>query len=168
MPSYKRCARAGLPEAALPANAPTVAAVARKIGAAQQSQLGQLPASQLPGPALPNMNAAAYEAANKLLEQSGQHIEALGSDAMQRWMQEDGIEEMKGGYWQRLAGGQMALIEVQPPKEVLEAEQLGNAEISSLMFRCALSNSVECMKSTLKLSTYYLCMKHTINRLNDV
>lgn len=37
-----------------------------------------------------------YEAANKLLGQGGQPMKALGSDAMQRWMQENGVEEMKG------------------------------------------------------------------------
>jgi len=66
-----------------------------------------------------------------------QHIEALGSDALLRWMQDNGIEEMNGGYRQRqkLPTGQLALVQVQPPKEVLEAEKMGSAEISSMMYR---------------------------------
>ena len=68
---------------------------------------------------------------------NGQHIEALDSDALQRWMQANGVEERGGKYRQRqkLPTGQLALVEVQIPKEVSEAEQFGNAEISSMMFR---------------------------------
>jgi len=86
---------------------------------------------------LQNANAAAFEAANKVLGESGQHIEALGSDALARWMEENGVEEMNGAYWQRqkLPTGQLALVQVQSPKEVIEAEQLGNTEVSSLMYR---------------------------------
>jgi hypothetical protein len=65
--------------------------------------------------------------ARKMMGPGGQHIEVLGSDALQRWMQDNGVEEMNGGYWQRLPTGQLALVEMQLPKEVLEAEQLGNA-----------------------------------------
>jgi hypothetical protein len=30
-----------------------------------------------------------------------QHAELLGSDALQRWVQMSGVQEMNGGYWQR-------------------------------------------------------------------
>ena len=42
-----------------------------------------------------------------------------------------------GGYWQRtqLPTGQTALVQVQPPKEAIEADRMGSAQISTMMFR---------------------------------
>ena len=105
----------------------------------RSGQDGQLPGINLPsaGINLLNANAAAYAEANKIMGPSGQHIEALGSDALQRWMKANGVEEMNSSYWQKqkLPTGQLALVQIQPSKGVLEAKQLGNAEISSMMFR---------------------------------
>jgi hypothetical protein len=39
--------------------------------------------------------------ANEALKKQGQHVEPLGSDALQRWIQENDIKEINGGYWQR-------------------------------------------------------------------
>ena len=52
-------------------------------------------------------------------------------------MQENSVEEMNSCYWQRqkLPTGQMAPVEVQPPNESLTVEQLGNAEIYSMIAR---------------------------------
>jgi hypothetical protein len=127
---------------AIPENAPTRIAVARKLGAgsmggSMHGSMGGQPTDQHTSQhlTLQNANAAAFEAANKVLGESGQHIEALGSDAVNRWMQENGILEMNGAYWQKLPTGQLALVHVQHQREVIEAEQLGDAEVSSLMYR---------------------------------
>ena len=63
---------------------------------------------------LQNANAATYEAANKVLGESGQHIYALGSDALNRWIQENGIEELNRVYWQKqkLTTGQLVLVQM--------------------------------------------------------
>ena len=73
-------------------------------------------------------------------------------------MQENGVEETNSCYRQRqkLPTGQMTPVEVQPPNKSLTVEQLGNAETYSMMLRRVPPNSVECMKSTLKLSIYLL------------
>ena len=90
----------------------------------EQPSLGSLPdqPSQTAG-------EAALEAANKMLRPGGQRIEALGSDALKRWMRDGGIEKRDGFYWQRqwLPTGQLAIIQMQPPREVVEAEELCNA-----------------------------------------
>jgi LL-diaminopimelate aminotransferase len=43
------------------------------------------------------------------------------ANALARWIQENGIQEMNGGYWQRrqLATGEAALVEVTPPRATL-------------------------------------------------
>ena len=63
------------------------------------------------------------EETNPYLRKMGQHAEPLGSDALKRWIQMSGFQEMNGGYWQRrqLATGETALVPVFPPKDVLEA-----------------------------------------------
>jgi hypothetical protein len=57
---------------------------ARKTGAAQVSSASQVS---------PVGSASVFDAANKVLGQSGQRIESLGSDSLARWMQENGVEE---------------------------------------------------------------------------
>jgi hypothetical protein len=124
-----------LPEAVEPLNPPVRTGRAKKIEAAQLSS-GQLSSGQ--GMQLSQTaTEAALEAANKMLGPGGQRIEALGSDALQRWMQENGVEERNGEYWQRqkLPTGQNAFVQVTPPKEVVDAENLGNAQVSSMIFR---------------------------------
>lgn len=82
---------------AIPENAPTRIATARKTGAAS------LPASQdaqsTSQPPTLQISTDPFTVVNKILGESGQHIEALGSDAMQRWMRENGVEEGNGEYW---------------------------------------------------------------------
>ena len=130
-----------LPEAAEPLNPPLRTGRARKIGAALLGQgssagaalLGQGSSAQgMQGQGMqPSQTAgeAAFEGANKMLGPGGQRIEALGSDNLQSWMQEGGIEERDGFYWQRqrLPTGQTALVQLQSPKDLVEAEEFCNA-----------------------------------------
>lgn len=123
---------------------------------------GQLPrpALQNAGPPLQNANAAAYDEANRMLGPVGQRIEALGSDALQRWMQENSVEERDGGYWQRrtLPTNEIALVQVQPPKEVIEADRMGSAQISNMMFRSLEGETQALMKKVAfnpEAFTYY-------------
>jgi hypothetical protein len=50
-------------------------------------------------PALQSVSS--LEESNQYLRKVGQHAEPLGSDTLQRWVQESGVQEMNGGYWQR-------------------------------------------------------------------
>jgi hypothetical protein len=65
-------------------------------------------------PALQSVNS--LEESNQYLRKVGQHAEPLGSDALQRWILESGVQEMNGGYWQRrvLPSGETALVQVYP------------------------------------------------------
>ena len=76
---------------AIPENIPLRTASAGKIGSASQlgSQVGEV-TGEVRGEVrgqpmtLQNANVAAFEAANKVLGESGRHIESLGSDALNR------------------------------------------------------------------------------------
>jgi len=61
-------------------------------------------------------------------------------------MDANGVEEMNSGYWQRqkLSTGQTALIQVEVPKDVMEAERQGSTQISNMMY-----NSLEGETATL-------------------
>ena len=52
-------------------------------------------------------------------------------------MHDGNIQEMSGVYYQRtiLPSGQSDLVEVNPPREVLEAESAGSADVSEMMYR---------------------------------
>ena len=41
------------------------------------------------------------EDANAILQKSGLRAEPLGSDAIQKWIQENGVQIMNGGFWQK-------------------------------------------------------------------
>ena len=86
-------------------------------------------------PALQSVNS--LEESNQYLRKVGHHAEPLGSDALQRWILESGVQEMNGGYWQmrQLATGETAMVQVSPPKEVLEANTIDNAKLSQIKFR---------------------------------
>jgi hypothetical protein len=153
-----------LPEAAKPAGTPIRKARARKNTPAQGSsgvgRVDQGTALQNPEAALQNASVVAFAQANKELSGTGQHVEALGSDALQRWMQASGVTEMNGGYWQRrqLPSGETALVQVYPPKEVIEAEQMGNAELSQMMYRTLEGETAALMKKVAfnpEAFTYY-------------
>jgi hypothetical protein len=72
------------------------------------------------------------EAINRALGPGGDRFESLGSNTLTQWMTDNAVEERDGEYWQRrkLDSGEMALVEVHPQKEVLEADQMADAELS--------------------------------------
>ena len=59
---------------------------------------------------------------NWRLGPGGERFEANGSNTLQDWMNNNAIEELDGEYWQRrkLDSSKMALVQVEPPKEMLE------------------------------------------------
>jgi len=75
--------------------------------------------------------------ANQVLGSGGEHYEALGSNAKQQWIKQNGLQEMNGKYYQnrQLPSGESALVEMKPPPAVVDAEKGGNAQISNMMFR---------------------------------
>ena len=94
-------------------------------GRADQGRVGQTPLQN------------AFDAANRVLEPGGQHIESLGSDALENWVRENAVEKINNTYYQRriLPSGETALVEVKPSSKILEAERIGNAEISSMIYK---------------------------------
>jgi len=98
-----------------------------------QNQPGLVGTGQQAGSA----QATAYAAADKVLQPGGQHIESLGSDALENWIRENAVEKINDTYYQRrvLPSGETALVPTRPPAEVMEAERMGNAEISQMMMR---------------------------------
>ena len=75
--------------------------------------------------------------ANEKLGSGGQHYEALGSDAKQQWVKNEGLQEINGKYYQnrQLPSGEMALVEKKPPPAVLAVERGGSSQVSDIMFR---------------------------------
>ena len=110
--------------------------VTERIGATDQTDRGERPigtilsadksGSQTDSPATGTAQSAAFDAVNKALGPSGQRIESLGSDALQRWINEKAIEERDGGYSRitLLPTGQVTLVQVQHPKKVREPKCL--------------------------------------------
>ncbi len=81
--------------------------------------------------------ADSLEEANRLLKAQGMRAESLGSDALQQWIREANIQEIGGVYYQRtlMPDGKSALIETKPPQAVLDADKVGNAQLSEMMFK---------------------------------
>ena len=155
-----------------PAGNPAPIAVRASENQTDQVRVGQARADQGRVGQTPLQNA--FDAANKVLEPGGQHIESLGSDALENWVRENAVEKINDTYYQRrvLPSGETALVPTKPPAEVMEAERMGNAEISQMMIRNLEGETAALIKKVAfnpEAFTYYSWAKrkHYLDKDND-
>jgi len=92
---------------------PAPIAVRASENAPAQASGGQgSPGQGSPGQGSQNPLQNAFDAANKILEPGGQHIESLGSDALENWVRENAVEKINNTYYQRrvLPSGEMIFV----------------------------------------------------------